>query len=61
MSDELLATSTISRRDGGYGSICIPSRVDEFIGGADEMAWFVDDSGLIYIVPFGEVTIRGRE
>lgn len=59
MDDTLIATSSISVNSAGTGTASVPKSVLDHLREPSEVAWFVDEeTGLVYVVPEDEVTIR---
>jgi len=59
MNNELLALSTLTRKDSGSGQLVVPEDVLDTFGDDERVAWFLDrDAGLVYLVPESEVTVR---
>lgn len=59
MADRFLTTSAVTATSENSQSTALRVEVRDALGDPDRLAWFVDeDSGLVYVVPESEVTIR---
>lgn len=59
MNERFLSHATVYRQERGTARVSLSGEVDELLGEPETVVWFLDeDTGLVYVVPDGEVSIR---